>query len=112
MYNKNKIKGLDNNYSVVHCSEEGTCKKYTDSIDTIIDLDNSDSLFKPKPPYNSGMVRPKTPSSDSFSKTFFGELFSELLPGASATLLQALTEDASNRLCQPGTANFKPSHTT
>tara|TARA_A100001015_G_scaffold318536_1_gene438716 strand:- start:1304 stop:2743 length:1440 start_codon:yes stop_codon:yes gene_type:complete len=47
-YYSNERKGLDNNHSVVHCSEEGTCKKYTENIDTIIDLNNSDSLFKPK----------------------------------------------------------------
>ena len=48
IYNTNKTKGLESNYSVVHCSEESTCKKYTENIDTVIDLNTSDSLFKPK----------------------------------------------------------------
>ena len=48
IYYKNKRNGLSGNYSIVHCSEEGTCKQYTENIDTIIDLNSSDSLFKPK----------------------------------------------------------------
>lgn len=34
--------------SIVHCSEEGSCKNYTENIDTVIDLNNSDELFMPK----------------------------------------------------------------
>jgi hypothetical protein len=35
-------------HSIVHCSEEKTCKNYTDNIDAVIDLNNSTELFKPK----------------------------------------------------------------
>lgn len=42
--NSKKIKSLDT--SIVHCSEENTCKDYTDNIDAVIDLNTTD-IFKP-----------------------------------------------------------------
>ena len=46
LYHNGKMKG--DHHSIVHCSEEKTCKNYTDNIDTVIDLNNSTELFKPK----------------------------------------------------------------